>query len=354
MLGDGFSRSGMAPGRRSFLLGAVGLLAALDVKADAGFFAGETLRIILPNSAGSANDRVGRLLAEHLGRRLPATRIAVINETGANGRLAMLEVWEAEPDGLTVTIPTSNIIYSEILGDEGLPFSLRGFSWIGGLSQDRRIVVLGKKSKARDLDDILRGDRPLLLATDGQNSGTYVTALLLNAVLGCWLRPVTGYNASARALALLNGEADLLIGTTEAMMPQVEAGAGRAVLRLGDFALPAVRGAPPRLTDLPLAPDFAWIAEQLTLQAQVGRTLAAPPGMPTERLAAWRQLLTEVCLDPDFAAAAADTSLDLTCKPGQMVAETMQRLLHEREATAVRLRAALLCGQQRADSGTGC
>jgi hypothetical protein len=40
----------------------------------------------------------------------------VVNNTEANGRLAMLETWQAEPDGLTVTFPPANLAYSEILG----------------------------------------------------------------------------------------------------------------------------------------------------------------------------------------------------------------------------------------------
>lgn len=344
-------------GRRALLACGLGLAAAATLRpaqAAASYLDGETLRVLLPNSAGSAMDRAARLFCEHLGRRLPSTLLSVQNVLEANGRLALLQAFQAAPDGLTLVFPTTNHIYSEILGDEGLPFSLLDFEWIGGLSQEHRLLLLSAKSRTRDLAGVLSGDRPLLLAADGTNSGAYVQALLLNALLGTWIRPVTGYNNAARTLALMNGEVDCLLGTIEAMRPLIESGAGHPVIAFGLPSDNPLLAGVPLLESLPTDPRGRPILDLLQLQAVFGRTLATTPAVPADRLAVLRSLFTEVLADPDFLAASEAMGLPIEHTPGEALREQLGGVLADRAGLAAALAAARDCGQRRADTGERC
>jgi tripartite-type tricarboxylate transporter receptor subunit TctC len=64
------------------------------------------VRVVVPVTAGSAMDIVGRLLADELGKQLGQTFV-VENRTGAGGTIGAAAVASAEPDGHTILIHTT-------------------------------------------------------------------------------------------------------------------------------------------------------------------------------------------------------------------------------------------------------
>lgn len=342
--------------RQLLTLGVVAALwrpgSALAEAAD--FLQGATLRILIPNSTGSGQDLAARTFAKHLQLRLPETVVVAENHTKANGRVAGLMAWEAEPDGLTLVFLNSNLLYAEILGEEELPYSLTGFSWLGSLSVDRRVMLVGQRVEAADLASLQARDKPLLQAADAANSSHYQAALLVNALAGTWIRPVTGYNSSARALALIRGEVDCLLGTLDNMTAVLAAGAGRIVLRLNDCDLPPEHGAVPLLRDHLLHPGRGGVIDMIEGQSQMGRSVATTPGVPADRLAVLRALFQEVAADPGFVAEASANELLVRPTSGDSIAALVADLLAQKEHYARLFRDALTCGQRRADTGEAC
>jgi tripartite-type tricarboxylate transporter receptor subunit TctC len=93
--------------RRRFLQLSAGALAT-PALARAGFAetawpAGKTIRAIVPFSAGSTIDILGRIVLDPLSRQLGQT-IVVENRGGAGGSLGSAAVAKAEPDGYTLLI----------------------------------------------------------------------------------------------------------------------------------------------------------------------------------------------------------------------------------------------------------
>lgn len=352
-------RSAPPLSRRALLAGAAGLGAfalprprrALAAKS---FLDGATLRILIPNSAGSGQDVAARTFAKYLELRLPTTRVLPENHTKANGRVASLMAWEAPPDGLTLVFLNSNLLYAEILGEEELPFTLSGYSWLGSLSVDRRVMVAGTHTGLADMAGVLARAEPLLQAADAANSSHYQASLLVNALTGSWIRPVTGYNSSARSLAMINGEVDCLLGTLDNMTAVLEAGAGRIVLRLNDCLLPPEHGAVGLLRDFVAVPARAPVIDMIEGQSKMGRTVATAPGVPADRVAVLRELLLEVAADRGFVEEASANGLLVQPSPGESIADLVEGLLARKDRYAAVFRYALICGQHRADSGKRC
>jgi len=340
--------------RRGFLTAGVAAALPLPVAADDRFLDQATLRILIPNSVGGGTDRLGRLYARHLERRLPSTRIAVETLTGGNGRLAALEAWQARPDGLTLILPSSSLIYVELLGQEALPFRLAGFSWIGSFAGEQRALLVSAAARERTLAALLRGERPWLLAADGATSSHYIDALLLNALTGSWIRPVTGYDGGARSLAVINGEVELLINSVESMLPLLEDGAGSLVLRMGRAPLAAPFEAVPWLGELPLAPGREALVDAVTLHSDCGRPLATTPNVPPERLAVLRSLFADISVDPDFIAEAVVERVSVQPVSGEQVTANFAALEQHHAAVRDLFRNAVACGQRRADQGETC
>lgn len=346
---------GPAVGRRALLAGSLALLASPGpARAEAGFLDGATVRVLLPNSPGSGSDLTSRLFVSHLARQLPNTRFSIENLTNANGRLATLYTWQAEPDGLTVTFASSSLLFAEVLGDEELPFTLEDFAWIGSLSVDRRVLLIRAASDIATPDDLMRGDRQILQACDSINTNHYREALLVNALTGSRLRPVTGFKASARALALAKGEVEALIAAFESVAPLIESGDGRVLLRLNDCRLPPPHDASPWLGALPIDPSHAWVLRLIEAQSQIGRPLATTPATPAPRLEVWRRLFDAVTADPAFVAAAAAVNFAVQPTTGEAVAAQLATTLKDKTAHRQELAALLACGEARADGGGRC
>src|SRR5215468_8035674 len=91
--------------RRLFLRASAGVLAApmlaRSAFAQAAWPAAKPIRAIVPFSAGSTIDILGRIVLEPLSRQLGQT-IVVENRGGAGGSLGSAAVAKADPDGYTV------------------------------------------------------------------------------------------------------------------------------------------------------------------------------------------------------------------------------------------------------------
>src|SRR6187402_105401 len=62
------------------------------------------VRIVVPFGAGSSPDIVGRVLADSLQARYPATSFVVENKPGASGNIGTDAIAKAVPDGGTIGI----------------------------------------------------------------------------------------------------------------------------------------------------------------------------------------------------------------------------------------------------------
>lgn len=66
-----------------------------------------TISLVVPFSAGSAQDVFARLISESLGQELQA-RVVVVNKPGAGGTIASAFVARAKPDGLTYLMASAS------------------------------------------------------------------------------------------------------------------------------------------------------------------------------------------------------------------------------------------------------
>lgn len=82
------------------------LLSATQVSAQASFFEGKTIRIVVGLPAADAYDLYARLLATYMGKYIPGNpNIMVQNMPGASSRITANHVYHvAKPDGLTLAL----------------------------------------------------------------------------------------------------------------------------------------------------------------------------------------------------------------------------------------------------------
>ncbi|MEO1200367.1 MAG: tripartite tricarboxylate transporter substrate-binding protein [Pseudomonadota bacterium] len=313
-----------------------------------------TLNFLIGSGAGSGTDRVARLFADHLSRLLPETTVAPVNNSRAGGRVVASQLWDAEPDGLTIGILQSHLYYWTLQNLETPGFELQNYSFLGSMTRSNRVLVASHASGIRSMADIYDAGRPVIVAANTTLSSHYLEALLINTLLGTRLLPVPGFSGGARNMAVITGEADCQIGSLEAVQPIIDAGAGSIVLVVTGDSIPPLTPAPARLEQEAAGAPNEWIVPVINGAAASGRLIAAPPGVEADRLAILRDLFNSVMANPEFVDEAASVGMVVNASSGDQVQRRLASVFNNGADMSANLQRALQCGEHLAETGTAC
>ena len=120
------------------------LLYSLAYAASDEFFKGKSIRLVVGNTPGGAQDDWARFLAQHFGRNIPGTPDVIVqNMGGAGGVIAANYVYNvAKPDGLTLGFVNPAIYIDQLLGANEVKFEWPKFSWIGSPEQIDQVLFM--------------------------------------------------------------------------------------------------------------------------------------------------------------------------------------------------------------------
>jgi tripartite-type tricarboxylate transporter receptor subunit TctC len=93
--------------RRSLISAAAGLAApglAHAQSGTTGWTPDRPVRLVVPFTAGSSTDTIGRMIAAQLGRGLGGAAVVVENRGGAGGTVGALHAAQQPPDGGTLLL----------------------------------------------------------------------------------------------------------------------------------------------------------------------------------------------------------------------------------------------------------
>jgi tripartite-type tricarboxylate transporter receptor subunit TctC len=165
--------------RRRFLNSAAVALAlpALPRLASAQAWPAKPIRAIIPFTAGSTVDIVGRIVLEPLARLLGQT-IVVENRGGAGGTIGSAAVARAEPDGYTILINASAhsaapAAYPNVPYD-----TAKDFSGVASFGSVPNVVVIAPSKNIKTLAELAAAAkaRSLTFASAGVGSATHWAA----------------------------------------------------------------------------------------------------------------------------------------------------------------------------------
>ena len=130
------------PKHTLMLAAAIALLSpASAFAADSGMFKGKTITYIVATSPGGGYDTYGRLIARYLQKHLTGSRVIVKNVPGAGNIIGANEIYAARPDGLTMGMFNTGLIYDQLIHRDGVQFDLTKFSWIGKAASEGRAQI---------------------------------------------------------------------------------------------------------------------------------------------------------------------------------------------------------------------
>lgn len=299
-----------------------------------GYYEGKSIDYIIATEPGGGYDTYGRLVGKYLGKHLKADQVVFKNLPGAGHLIGTNTLNASDPDGLTIGTFNTGLIYSQLLGAEGVQFDLNTMSWIGKAASDPRVMVMSTQSGFTDYDALKAEAGPHLFAAAGIGSASYNETNLLTSALGLDIKVVSGFNGNEGELAMMRGEVIGQIASLSSITPFVEAGNGQVVLSIGGEGQP-------QAIDKAVDDDGKGIVSLIAANSIIGRLTAAPPGVAPEILAELRAGYMAALADPELLAEAETLGIPIDPADGVAVEGLIKAALAQSPETVEMVKAAL-------------
>jgi len=261
------------------------------------------ITLLVPFGAGGIADLTARAVAEHMGRSLGQT-IVVDNRPSAGSIVASQAAANAKPDGYTLLLMSNGNAVSVGLFRK-LPFdTLKSFAPISTLGFFDIGVFVPANSRFATLRDALAYGKAnpgkLNIGTINAGSTQHLAAKLFETVAGVDAVVVPYKGSPAVLTALRGGELDLAFEIVGPMLPQVLAGAVKALAVSSVKRNPALPQVPTaQEAGLPGYDVASWNA------------LAAPAGTPPDIIDRLNKAAREAVAAPTVQATLGKLGMRL-------------------------------------------
>jgi len=209
------------------------LLVILVAPAAAQDWPSRPVTMVVPFAAGGPMDTVGRILGGRLGEVL-GQQVVVENVGGAGGMTGAARIAKATPDGYQFVLGNIGThAHSQTLYKNPLYNAAADFSPVVLIAELPQVLIARKDLPARNLQDFIAYARQhqakMQYGSGGAGSATHISCVLLNAAIGINVTHVP-YRGGGPALQdLVAGRIDYQCLDAPIAVPQIEAGAVKAI-----------------------------------------------------------------------------------------------------------------------------
>ncbi len=304
---------------------------ALKAHAQADFYKGKTVLVDIGADVGGGFDAYGRVIAEFIGRHIPGNpTVSPQNRPGAGGRVSANWLYNVAPkDGTVIGVFGGWIAFEPLWGIAGVQFDATKFNWLGNANREVTTCGFWNKSKASSLDSLKSVEA--LVGSYGPTTSMTQDAVALNALIGTKIKVVHGYKGTRDVvLAAERGEVDGSCGlwmssVKSSYQKYVDSGELKLLVQMGMERHPELPNVP-NAADLISNADDKLAYNLIFGQLEVARPVAAPPGLPPERVAMLRKALADTLADPQFVATATKRGLEVRPLEGEKMQAFVQNI----------------------------
>jgi tripartite-type tricarboxylate transporter receptor subunit TctC len=313
---------------------AAALLAPAPAAAQADFYKGKTIDLVISTGVGGGLDANARVVARHLADHIPGNpTIVPRNMPGAGHiRAANFVFSQAPKDGTVIGTFIPVFVLAQVLDrSKGIQFDPAHFNWLASTSSSNTTVYTWHTSNVRSVADATKRD--VLMGGTGVGSYTIIYPSIMNSVLGTRFKLVTGYQSTAEiGLAMERGEVEGRAGNNFNSLKAESAESlktGKIVLitQIGlerDAEYPDL----PLLTDLAKSDEDRQVLKLFSTDVVIGRPFVTSPGVPAERVALLRKAFDEMMKDPAYLDDSNKAALDVTPVAGAKIQNMVADLVH--------------------------
>ena len=317
------------------------LLWSPNLQAQAPFYQGKTVKIVVGFTPGGFYDRWARLLSRYLPKYIPGNpEFIVQNMPGAGSMIAANHVYAvAKPDGLTVVMPNSNIYLDQLSGRKEVQFDLRKFHWIGTQEKNHIILYMRADTPYKSIADILKAKEPPKCGATGTAGADYIVAKVLEETLGTKINTVLGYPGGSEIdVAVERGEV-VCRGMTipphfgrEPFESWHKKGFDRHLVQTGrkrDERAPDTPTIFELMDEHKTADLNRRVAQVMLVGGEFGRMMLATPGTPADRVKILREAYAKAMRDAELLAEAKKGKMDVEPSTGEELQAIAQEVLDQ-------------------------
>lgn len=250
------------------------------------------IRIIVPFPAGGLNDNVTRIIQPFLQEEL-GQPIIIENRTGASGIIGTDAVAKSAPDGYTLLVVASSHTISPVTNVK-LPYDTeRDFAPISILVRDPFLFVVSNSVPAKTLPEFIAFAKSqpdkINYATPGTASQSRLVTELLSQRAGIKMLEVPYRGGAPAVLALISGEVQFAVLSTQLSAPHIQGGKIRAIASGG-------RTRDAHFPDLPTLRESGFP----NMEALQWVGMLAPAGTPKDVILHVNSALQKILSKPDI------------------------------------------------------
>ena len=301
--------------RRAWCVGmaAFALSSLLTPAAQAQSYPNKPIKFVVPFSAGSATDSVGRILAQAMSDAW-GQPITVENKAGANGILGAEAVKAAPADGYTFLVTTSTTQAANVHLYRKLPYDpVKDFTPIGKIGEVGFILMVANDFPAKDMKEFVSYAKahPGKLAYGHGSSGSLVSAAMLTELAGLETVNVPYKSIPPALTDLLGGQIQFAFADTGNAVSQMNGG------RMRGLGVTTRK----RAGKAPHVPPIGETVKDYNVSAWFG--LMAPAGIPADVHKKATATLLAVLAKPDVREKIQNAGIDLDVEDSATLAKTI-------------------------------
>ena len=275
----------------TMVVACIALSASAPAAQDA--FPSKDINLVVTYSPGGGFDSIARAIARSMTKGMPkGLNVIVKNITGAAGVRGTTSLYRSRPDGHTIAhLDVQGLIGHQLLrGNVG--FDMGKMTWLARVGFEPVGIMVNAKSRYHTVDD-LRKAKTLKWGVLAIGGPIWQQSFVAAKALGIpFSGVVSGYRGNSETIpALLRGDFDAIatVPVSPAVLP---------LLRSKELRVPVVLGK----TRYGALPDVPTAKEAAGTEFLIGviRAIAAPPGVPADRVKVLERLLVNAMADKAY------------------------------------------------------
>lgn len=322
--------------------------------AQAPFYQGKTIRVIVGTPPGNLYDLWARLIVAHMIKHIPGNpEVVVQNMPGAGHVVAANHLYTVvKPDGLTLIGSIIPSLYlNQLIGRSEIQFDWAKFTWIGSPARGDSQMYMRADSPYKTVEDVRTAKEPPKCGATGVTGPDSYLPKLVQETVGAKFSIVTGYPGGTDIdLAVERGEIHCRAFTIEAFFGREpyhtwrKKGFVRHLFQTGkkrDARLPDTPTVYEIMDQYKTPESGRRLATVLLAAGDMGRPMLGPPGVPADRLKILRDAFNRTMSDEQFQAEVKKRNYEFDPVNGEALEALAKEVINQPPEIIERLKKVL-------------
>ena len=277
--------------------------------AQAPFYQGKTITMIVSTAPGGTGDLRVKAMAPVLRKHLPGNpAIAMEYMDGGGGRKAANYLFRnSRPDGLTIGALSGGIVSLEIMRESGVMYDLNKFIYLGAPESGGHYIIYTRQELGLSKIEKLRAASGLRIGAQSVGHVSYVAGRLFAYFIGLKdPKFIAGYSAPEVDAALLRGELDARANLATSMLRRNPEWVEKGLMDFHSIMEVPLGAKHSRFPTVPEIETFAKSEQEKKVLAVwrvfrlVGSPYMLPPGTPKDKVDILQDAMRKTLKDSEF------------------------------------------------------